>query len=113
MEPLAELGPLGQSVLVYGLPDFGQYSSHSGADREDVRRALEEAIQRFEPRLENVKVALCGEEEKDSAEKKKPLICLSVGFVVTALLKITPMPQPVQFETVLDLRSGKYEVKES
>ena len=41
-----------RSLLTYGLPDFTAYSLKSPADQNRLRRAIEAAIRRFEPRLE-------------------------------------------------------------
>jgi len=113
-EAKSRLEAVNRSLLTYGLPDFAQFSLNNNGDREGVRRALEEAISRFEPRLDNVRVVLRqAEKGKEQEAEQKALVTLSVEFVVMANLKVEPTPVPVVFDTVLDLRSGKYEVKSS
>src|SRR6266542_6569827 len=47
-----------RSLLTYGLPDFTSYSLKSPADQNRLRRAIESAIRRFEPRLERINVTI-------------------------------------------------------
>ena len=47
-----------RSILTYGLPDFTAWSLLSPADRQRLRRALEQAIASSEPRLTRVQVIL-------------------------------------------------------
>jgi len=64
--------------------------------------------------LDNVRVVFReAEKEKEQVAEQKSLVTLSVEFVVMAILKVEPTPVPVVFDTVLDLRSGKYEVTSS
>src|SRR5215469_9145190 len=51
--PPAEIA---NSVLTYGLPDLTSAKVDSPEAREALRRAVEEAIRRFEPRLVDVRV---------------------------------------------------------
>src|SRR5262245_57073614 len=46
-----DLGATANSVLTYGLPDFTSLSRRSVVDQDRLRRAIEGAIRRFEPRL--------------------------------------------------------------
>src|SRR4051812_49334551 len=46
------------SVLTFGIADFTSLNLTSGSDRERVRRSIEWAIRRFEPRLAHVSVTL-------------------------------------------------------
>ena len=47
----AEFTEVSRSLLVYGLPDFTTFTLLSQNDRTRVRRSIEQAIARFEPRL--------------------------------------------------------------
>ena len=65
----------------------------------------------FEPRLDRVRVVLREpENDKEKEAQQQALLSLSLEFVVMAFLKVEPKPEPVVFDTVVDLRSGKYEV---
>ena len=46
------------SILTYGLPDFAAMTVNSGFDKQVVRRAIEQVIRTFEPRLDQVRVKL-------------------------------------------------------
>ena len=47
----SEFTEVSRSLLTYGLPDFTSFSLLSMNDRNRIRRALEQAIATFEPRL--------------------------------------------------------------
>lgn len=90
-----------RSLAVYGLPDFTSYSIKSPSERNRVRRALEQAISTFEPRLEDVTVSL------DPMRETERIL----RFRVDARLKVEPVPEPITFDTVLQLGSGQYLVQ--
>ena len=54
----ADLGHLKKSLLMYGLPDHSSSSLSNPNDQKVLRRAVEEAVERFESRLTNVAVTL-------------------------------------------------------
>src|SRR5438046_13452 len=54
----ADLKEINNSLAAYGLPDFSNLSIKSPVDQNRMRRALEDAISIFEPRLEDVIVTL-------------------------------------------------------
>ncbi|MGA2723886.1 MAG: type VI secretion system baseplate subunit TssE [Bryobacteraceae bacterium] len=87
-----------RSLLTYGLPDFSSYGLKSEADQHRLRRAIEAAIRRFEPRLEKVTVTLEAPQETDPA----------LRFRVDALLRVEPAPEPISFETVLQPESAHF-----
>ena len=89
-----------RSLLTYGLPDFSSYGLKSEADQHRLRRAIEAAIRRFEPRLEKVIVTLEPALETASA----------LRFRVDALLRVEPAPEPISFETLLQPESARFVV---
>ena len=93
---------LNKSLAIYGLPDFTGLSSKSIDDRKTLIRDIETALRIFEPRFMNLKVAL---EEINSVER-------GIKFRIQATLRIEPTPEPVVFDTVLQVGSGGFEVKE-
>ena len=97
----ADLKETTHSVAKFGLPDFTSYSIKSPAERNKVRRALENAISTFEPRLDDVTVSIDPLRETERVIK----------FRVDARLKIDPVPEPITFDTVLQLGSGQYLVQ--
>lgn len=97
-----ELKELNDSLAVYGLPDFTTASVKNPADQKMMRRALENAIRIFEPRLEDLVVTL---EPLGGIERV-------MRFRIDARLKVEPAPEPVTFDTVLQLGSGQITVQE-
>ena len=99
--PPLPLRELNRSVFVYGLPDFTAYTLASAPDRARLLRDLEAAIAMFEPRLAAVTIAPLDDERRAHA------MC----FRIEGLLLVDPAPEPVSFDTVLELSSGAYQVK--
>src|SRR5689334_21785920 len=46
------------SVLTYGVLDFTSYNLKSVLEQDRVRRSIERAIRKFEPRLDDVEVSM-------------------------------------------------------
>lgn len=90
------------SLYHYGLPDISSFSRDSGSERARLLRHVEETIATFEPRLANVRVALASD---DTSSRRQ------VHFVIEAMLRMDPNPEPVVFDTVLEVSSGEYQVK--
>ena len=91
-----------QSVLTYGLPDLTSASAASPEARETLRRAVEDAIRRFEPRLIDVRVT--SHEVADAFDR-------TLRLTVEAWLAKDPEPIPVVFDTVVESSTGAYQVK--
>jgi type VI secretion system protein ImpF len=87
-----------KSLLTFGIPDFTAYSLKSPGDQNRLRRAIEAAIRRFEPRLEKINVTIQLPDETDP----------SMRFRVDAFLQIEPAPEPVSFETVLPPGTSRF-----
>ncbi|MGZ5429530.1 MAG: type VI secretion system baseplate subunit TssE [Thermoanaerobaculia bacterium] len=101
LEVPPELPLLADSMLAYGLPDFSNVSVKNTGDRHDLTLALETAIRRFEPRLEDVVVSLANASVLERAFR----------FKIEARLRIDPVPEPISFDTTLQLGSGNFAVK--
>lgn len=99
--PPASLGEINRSVFVYGLPDLMSYALDSASDRSRLLRDLTSAIELFEPRLETVTIVPLDEERWRHA----------LRFRIEGLLRTEAAPEPVSFDTVLELSSGEYQVK--
>src|SRR5690348_8460312 len=54
----AGAGHLARSLLSYGVPDFTTASLTLSRDQDQLRRAIEETIRLFEPRLLDIQVSL-------------------------------------------------------
>jgi type VI secretion system protein ImpF len=96
-EPDEALKEVNRSVYVYGLPDFSAYAVASAVDRAKLLRQLAAGIKLFEPRLLNARIV--------------PLESSTVGiqelrFRIEGLLAMDPSPEPISFDTVVELRSS-------
>jgi type VI secretion system protein ImpF len=91
-----------RSLAAYGLPDFSAASVKSYTDQARMRRTIEDMISIFEPRLRDVSVSIEASEETER----------SLRFRIDGNLMVEPAPEPVTFDTVLQLVNGEYQVKE-
>lgn len=91
-----------KSVVFFGLPDFTGVSAKSHIEQKRLTKALETAINNFEPRFIDLKVTLEPINNIDRLLK----------FRIEASLDIDPMPEPIVFDTVLQLGSGAFNIKE-
>ena len=78
------------SLLSFGIIDFTSHNLKKGIEQEQLRKSIERAIQRFEPRLERVSVSL------EESEANRPVL----RFQVSAVLR-TERQDPVLFEATL------------
>jgi type VI secretion system protein ImpF len=97
-----DLEEVNNSLAVFGLPDFTGISSKDPAEQNRMTRAIEDAITIFEPRFIGVKVNL---EPVSTLDKQ-------LKFRIEASLNVEPAPEPVVFDTVLELDSGQFGVIE-
>ena len=94
---------LKSSILVYGIPDFVSKSTETNFEKSEVGQILVNIINRFEPRLRNVKVKLM-----DGGKEAEH----TLTFHVDAELNVDPAPE-VSFETILELTTGHTRVRSS
>ena len=90
-----------RSVYHYGFADISSKSVLSTRDHSDLVREMEAAIAIFEPRLKRAKVRM---EQVEGGYR-------TLKFVIEGLLCMDPAPEPVRFDTVLELGKGAYEIK--
>lgn len=96
-----EYKEVGNSFLMLGLPDFTSYSLLNPEHRKTIRRSVEEALVKFEPRLKSVRVTLEPPSRFDAA----------LHFRIDALLRLDPAPEPVTFDAALQLGTSSYTVR--
>lgn len=89
-----------RSVAYYGLPDFTGLSAKSPIEQKRLAKALETALKNFEPRFMDLKVTL---EPMSTVDR-------SLKFRIEARLDTEPAPEPIAFDTVLQLGSGDFTV---
>jgi type VI secretion system protein ImpF len=97
----AEYKELQNSLFVYGLPDFTSQNPKNASVKDQLRQEVEMAILRFEPRIANVMVV----SETDEQDFR------TLGFRITGLLMVDPMPEPITFDTRFDINKGEYTIK--
>jgi type VI secretion system lysozyme-like protein len=89
-----------QSLPMYGLPDCTSMNVKAPGDQKSLRRAIENALRIFEPRLSSVSVTM------ENALDREPVL----RFNVRALARLDPRSEPIRFETKLQIDTGKFEV---
>lgn len=97
-----DLPELRASLYNYGVPDISSLSRDAADSRVRLLHYIEETIALFEPRLANVHASLV--EEPGSVLRR------DLHFVIQALLRMDPNPEPVLFDTTLDASSGTFQV---
>jgi type VI secretion system protein ImpF len=91
-----------RSIYGYGLPDLNSLNAISPQQRAEIGRMIETVVIVFEPRLRDVRAMLM---ESTAGQVER-----SVRFRIEARLNVDPAPE-VAFDTILELTTGRYEVK--
>lgn len=89
-----------RSVALFGLPDFTGVNAQTGEEQDRLTQMMQSVIERFEPRFINVKITLGPVSNVDK----------SLKFHIEALLDLEPTPEPIEFDTVLQLANGGFAV---
>lgn len=89
-----------RSVIHYGLIDTSSISLASSLDQQRLQQAVATCIEQFEPRLFDVRIVI----GSDGQERRQ------MRFHVEAQMLLDPSPEPIAFDTMLDLTSGAYTV---
>jgi len=95
---------LRHSVYDFGLIDTTSIPVGTKSGRDRLLSALQDAIARFEPRLAQTRVRLI-----DAQQLRAP----QLRFVVEAVLVMDPGREDIVFDTVLEVASGEYDVRET
>jgi type VI secretion system protein ImpF len=90
------------SLVNYGLPDFSGGNLQAAQDPKRVYAAVEQAIEKFEPRLTNIHVRPL---------QTEPGVDRTLRFQIEAILEVEPWHERVRFNTILEPASGKVTVK--
>ena len=98
-----QLTELERSLVGFGLPDFASGAFTEPRRREELRALIEATIRRFEPRIVSLKVTLVEATDKLSG---------TLRLRVDALLRAEPAPEPIAFDTVVDLLTKNVTVLE-
>jgi len=98
----AGLEEVNKSVFAYGIPDITATGARDLNEQNELRSSIETAIRNFEPRLIGLKVEF---EQVENAHKQ-------LRFRIEASLDIEPAPEPIVFDTVVEVGSGEFKVSE-
>jgi type VI secretion system lysozyme-like protein len=96
-----EVGRLDASLLSYGLPDLTVFNLKNKQHREQLEKALAEAIRLFEPRLLGARATI---EYVRQGEN-------SLRIRIDAHLMVEPVLERVSFNTSLQPHNGQFEVE--
>jgi type VI secretion system protein ImpF len=88
------------SVVNYGLPDINSFSN-SGNDQNSLLTAIAQTLRTFEPRIQNLRVFVV----------RSDTLTRSLRFHVEGQIQFDTTVEDIQFDTVLELARGAYEVK--
>jgi type VI secretion system protein ImpF len=88
------------SVVNFGLPDLSSYSDTT-MDQNALLAAMVQTIRRFEPRIQNVRVIMLRTEN----------LTRSMRFHIEGRIQFDTSVENIEFDTVLDVTRGEYEVK--
>jgi type VI secretion system protein ImpF len=91
------------SLVAYGLPDFSTVLLGSAEHRERFRLAIQDTIERFEPRLRRVQVEI-----SPSGEEHDRTLYLKI----MALLMVEPDPVPLLFDSRIRALERAMELRE-
>jgi type VI secretion system protein ImpF len=86
------------SIVTYGMPDLTYFDINNNSQCDRICRALAVLIQRFEPRLRNVRATVV---KTASAENDR-----QVRFHIEGQLAVEAAPE-VDFDTVVELATGR------
>ena len=89
------------SVINYGLPDISSMGLNSASDQRTLISAVQQCLRNYEPRITDVRVYL------ESSE----VVNRSLRFRIEGMMMVDPAPEEINFDTVLELSKGEYEVK--
>ena len=92
------LKEVNHSLFVYGLADLSTYSMGSAADQAKLVRHLIGVVKLFEPRLANVRVTPLDSSGGTGLQELR--------LRIDGMLLMDPSPEPVSFDTVIELKSG-------
>ncbi len=76
----------------YGIPDFTNLMSGYPESQRAIERTIRNTIQKYEPRLQGVRISFLQQEED----------VLTLSFQITAQLVLKDHKDPITFESVLD-----------
>ena len=96
--PLDELNKQERTVVNYGISDFSHLSPQNIDDRLVLSKNMEETIQAYEPRLQDVKIIV------DYFDKEKKTLSARINAVIV----VESIRDPVSFPFVINLKDREF-----
>jgi type VI secretion system protein ImpF len=96
-EPHESFKELNRSLYTYGLQDLSSYAIANAGDQARILRHLVATVRLFEPRLASVRIVPLDSSESGIQELR---------VRIEGLLLMDPAPEPVSFDTFIELKSG-------
>ena len=93
---------LEMSLVNYGIPDFSGVNMGGPESQRRLIEIVEKAIEFFEPRF--VRFSLVQSGAQDSFDR-------TLRFKIEGLLRAEPAPEPVSYDTVMDVSSAEFAVR--
>lgn len=90
------------SLINYGIPDFSGVNMGGPESQNRLIQIVERAIEFFEPRF--LRFSLVANRRKNDFDR-------TLRFKIEGLLRAEPAPEPVSYDTVMDVSSAEFEVK--
>jgi type VI secretion system protein ImpF len=91
------LPEIARSVAAFGMPDYSSAGSASHEDREMLRKAVEQTIRVFEPRMTDVRVTVA----PPASESER-----NVHMTIDAVLQVFPIAEHITFDTFVQPATG-------
>lgn len=88
------------SLLTYGLPDFTSISINNIHHHQQIRQTILQAINKFEPRLQDILITL----NPGNVYERK------LKFRVEARLKTRPVPTPIVFDALIEAATKRFSI---
>jgi len=96
-DPDDSLREVNRSLYLYGLPDLSSFNINIPSDQSKLIRQIQTDLKLFEPRLANVRVIPLEQTVSQLQEFR---------IRIEGVLLMDPSPEPVSFDTVIELKSG-------
>jgi type VI secretion system lysozyme-like protein len=106
-----ELGVLGESLLVYGVRDFGGSRADARSEYERLKQEIRELVTLFEPRLQDVEVEIVDAYGQKVDRPERSMVG-TLHFQIRALMIAEPERVRTSFRVEGNPVSGGYKVKE-
>lgn len=106
----SEFAEVTASVLNYGIPDLSSFDHLTIEQNDKLLQSIEEQIAAFEPRLTDIQVRRLPEARDPELHRRSKF---TVPIHVHAQLNVDPYFNEIDFDTLLQITTNHYEVKQS